>query len=186
MNIDWTELGIPGCYVGKLPKLDDSRGSFRKLYQANALVKVFPDFEIRESYVTVSRQGVLRGMHFQMPPDSHQKLVVCLSGSVRDVVLDLRVGPSYGKVVGVDLSAEHANCILVPVGCAHGFYTYVSDTTLLYLVSTEHSPEKDAGVLWDSIGYNWPLSPGVVPEISKRDERHPALENFNPPADWDR
>jgi dTDP-4-dehydrorhamnose 3,5-epimerase len=77
-----------------------------------------------EQYFSVSAPGVLRGLHFQLPPLDHAKLVYCFAGRVSDVALELRVGsPSYGQTVKLELSAERGNMIYLPTGLAHGFCT---------------------------------------------------------------
>lgn len=181
MDISWTELAVPGCYAGILSAFGDRRGSFQKLFHAEAFATVLPDFTPRECYLTSSASGVLRGMHFQLPPDDHAKLVICLSGAALDVMVDLRPGSSYGHTAQVELSPDGPNCVAMPIGIGHGFYAHSDDTQLLYLVGTCHAPASDAGVLWSSIGFNWP---DPTPILSERDKAHPTLAKFTPPDGW--
>lgn len=181
MKLDWTPLALSGCYSVSLPKFGDDRGSFFKLFHESGVGVYLPGFLPREIYLTTSARGVLRGMHFQVPPYDHAKVVISLSGRVCDVLLDLRPGPGYGAVTSVELSPEGQNAVLLPKGIAHGFYAHENNSSLLYLVETVHSPENDRGVMWNSFGYDWPIS---NPILSQRDQRHPALDQFVAPPEW--
>lgn len=181
MIFDSIRLAISGCYSLSFPIFSDDRGSFYKLFHESALGAYLPGFLPREIYLTTSTQGVLRGMHFQIPPNDHSKVVICLSGRVNDVLLDLRPGIEFGKVASVELSPEGYNAILIPKGVAHGFYAHENNSSLLYLVETVHSPDNDRGVLWNSFEYDWPND---TPILSERDQNHPALNQFDPPLEW--
>lgn len=183
MDIAWTGLAVPGCYAGSLCTFGDSRGSFQKLFNAETFAGVLPGFIPRECYLTSSVQGVLRGMHFQLPPDDHDKLVICLGGNVIDVMVDLRPGPSYGHTAQLELTPDGTNCVAMPIGVGHGFYALSDHSQLLYLVGTGHAPASDAGVLWSSIDIEWPCT---TPILSERDKAHPPLANFTPPEEWRR
>jgi dTDP-4-dehydrorhamnose 3,5-epimerase-like enzyme len=95
MKIAVSEAKIDGCCFARLSGIEDSRGSFTKLFHHDTISKYLPNFTAREMYLTSSTKGVLRGMHFQIPPHDHQKIVICLEGSVIDVILDLRKGENY-------------------------------------------------------------------------------------------
>ena len=137
-----------------------------------------PGWSPKEQYYTISKKGVLRGMHFQTPPREHNKLVYCTSGIILDVVLDLRIGsPSYLKHFSLNLSEEMGNILYLPAGLAHGFYS-LTEATVSYNVSTVYAAEFDSGILWNSIGMTWP---NMFPEISERDSKFSALENFQSP-----
>ena len=181
MKLEPRPLGLPGCYALSLAAHQDPRGGFLKLFHADAFAPLVPGFSPAEIYVTTSHAGVLRGMHFQLPPFDHAKVVVCLSGRVRDVLLDLRGGPNFGRSAHVELSASGENCVLMPKGIAHGFYAQEDGSALAYLVGSVHAPQADAGVLWSSFGHDWP---DPAPRLSDRDTRHPRLADFTAPPDW--
>jgi len=181
MKLDAKSLGLPGCFSTRLPTFEDDRGSFQKLFHAGGFDAYLPGFLPREVYLSSSARGVLRGMHFQLPPDDHAKVVVCLGGKVTDVLLDLRPGKTYGRTVTVELLPEGQNAVLIPKGIAHGFYAQSNDSALLYLVETVHSPDNDMGVLWSSFGYTWDSG---TPILSARDTKHPPFAEFCPPDDW--
>jgi dTDP-4-dehydrorhamnose 3,5-epimerase len=170
---------ISGCYQIQLRVFDDIRGRFVKVFHAQAFDELGLETNFAEEYYSHSHKGVVRGMHFQTPPADHVKLVYCVQGDVFDVVLDLRLGsPSYGRTSIFRLSADQGNCIYIPRGLAHGFCATSESATLIYKVSSVHSPEHDAGVLWNSIDVDWPFD---SPVISERDAGFEKLANFKSP-----
>jgi len=161
--------------------MSDPRGTFNKVFQKTSVDAVYPGFEPREVYVTRSSKGVLRGMHFQLPPHAHGKVVNILFGRVLDVLLDLRAGPNYGRVASLELTPDTTNTVVIPVGCAHGFLALEDESTLAYTVEREHAPNHDAGIAWGSFDFDWPVS---APILSKRDSSHQRLSDFTPPQHW--
>ena len=118
-------------------------------------------------------------MYFQTPPADHVKLLYSVQGDVFDVALDLRGGSlSYGRTATFRLSAEQGNYIYIPRGRAHGFCATSESATLINKVSNVHSPEHDAGVLWNTIDFDCPLDSAV---IFKRDVGFQKLANFKSP-----
>lgn len=169
---------IPGCARLDLFRAEDDRGGFVKLFERSTFAAAGLDPDVAEAFCSTSRRGVVRGLHFQLPPADHAKTVTVLSGRVLDVVVDLRTdSPTYGRHARFDLDEAGAG-VHIPVGCAHGFQALTDEATMVYLVSTEHSPEHDTGVRWDSAGIEWPLPPTV---ISDRDRALPPLAEFDSP-----
>ena len=170
---------IPGCYEIQPRVLDDARGRFVKIFHRNFFADQGLEVDFAEEYYSVSRQGVIRGMHFQTPPMDHVKIVYCVQGEVFDVAVDLRLGsPSYGKATIFNLSADKGNYIFIPKGLAHGFCATSESATLVYKVSTVYSPEHDTGILWDSIGITWPTR---TPLLSDRDRGLIPFSEFKSP-----
>lgn len=170
---------IPGCYELFTNMFKDNRGLFVKTFHSGVFEENKLETCFTEEFYTYSRRGVLRGLHFQIPPMDHDKLVYCVDGEVIDAVLDLRVGsPTYGKHVLFSLSAEKGNMIYMPRGTAHGFYTVSSHSILIYKVTSVYSPEHDTGVLWNSAGIPWP---DKAPILSLRDTEFTPLKNFDSP-----
>lgn len=164
------------------PSRGDTRGSFTKLLHPDDLgLCCDQHFPVRESFVSWSEPGVLRGMHFQSPPFAHHKAVTCLSGQVLDVVLDLRrSSPTYGRFASFRLDGTAPATVWIPVGCAHGFAVLGKDRALMhYAVTAEHSPAHDHGVNWNSFGFDWP--PALARLISARDATLPPLSEFLSP-----
>lgn len=170
---------IPGCFE-LLPKVHkDKRGTFVKTFHEPAFKKLGLHAAFPEEFYSVSGKGVLRGLHFQAPPEDQVKLVCCLEGEVLDAVLDLRKkSGTYGKAFTLKLNAKKGNMLYIPRGCAHGFYSLSAKSLMLYKTSTVHSVEKDAGILWNSAGIKWPCK---KPLISPRDAAFPALKDFKSP-----
>jgi len=170
---------IPGCFE-IFPLIHrDSRGAFIKTFHAPTFNEFGLCISFKEEYYSVSAKNVVRGLHFQLPPDDHVKLVYCITGCVQDVVLDLRLGsPTYGNHVKFELSAELGNMVYIPKGMAHGFCSLRANSTMVYKTSTVHSPELDSGIRWDSAGIKWPNSPMT---ISDRDRNLSSLADFDSP-----
>ncbi|MFA7265533.1 MAG: dTDP-4-dehydrorhamnose 3,5-epimerase family protein [Candidatus Nanopelagicales bacterium] len=176
INVETT--AIAGCVEVHQPIHHDTRGWFTKSLSDSVRESTQIDFTATEIYWSLSKRGVVRGMHFQVPPVSVSKLVWVASGSIRDVVLDLRTdSATYSKWVDFELDPESGS-VLVPHGCAHGFEVTSEEAIVFYAQDGPFSPECDAGVRWDSFGYQW-LSP--EPVMSDRDRGLPALGDFVSP-----
>ncbi|MEI2418849.1 dTDP-4-dehydrorhamnose 3,5-epimerase [Arthrospira platensis SPKY2] len=173
------ETKLSGCYLVQPKVFRDERGSFVKTFHQ----KIFNDHKLEtkfvEEYYSVSNQNVLRGLHFQLPPHDHTKLVYCLFGKVLDAVVDLRVGsPTYGQWEMFELSEENAYVVYMPPGFAHGFCTTSERAIMIYNVSTVYASEHDTGIRWDSVGISWPAANLV---ISERDRGFLAFSEFESP-----
>lgn len=173
-----TQTALPGVYEITPPRFGDDRGFFSETYNA----KRFADHAIALDFVqdnhSFSRDtGVLRGLHFQRDPWAQDKLVRVTRGSVFDVAVDIRKGsPTYGQWVGVELTAEKGNQLLVPRGFAHGFVTLEPDTEFLYKVTNYYSKEEDRSIRFDdpTIGINWPVDVSQI-TLSDKDKNAPFL-----------
>jgi dTDP-4-dehydrorhamnose 3,5-epimerase len=173
------ETSIPGCFELVAPRFEDERGAFVKTFHRDVFAAAGLETDFREQFYTTSRRGVLRGLHFQLPPADHVKLVHCLCGEVLDAVVDLRVGsPTYGRHQLFTLSAEKANLLYIPKGLAHGFHVASPQAIMCYAVSSVHSPAHDSGIRWDSAGIPWP---DASPIVSKRDEGFTSLSSLASP-----
>ena len=175
---------IPGCHEILPRVVDDERGRFVKVFHGEAFRDLGLEANFAEEYYSRSRKGVVRGMHFQLPPADHVKLVYCVEGDVFDVVSDLRVGsPTFGESATFVLSASKANLVYIPRGLAHGFCVMSEAATLVYKVTSVHSPRFDAGILWNSVGINWPVE---SPILSERDRGFAPLSRFDSPFVYER
>lgn len=172
--MDLIPTAILGCFQLKLRRLQDQRGSFTKIFQNSVFAAHGVSFSPKESFLTQSKGGVLRGLHFQSLPYAQTKAILCISGAVFDVVLDLRAdSPTYKKWVSFDLSDRDPTLIIIPRGCAHGFYVTGSSGDLLYLSDAEYQEGADSGILWNSAGILWPITEGPI--LSERDLKHRSL-----------
>jgi len=180
---NFKETAILGCYEIQPKVLRDDRGVFVKTFHAHEFESLGLCVDWKEQYYSTSQVGVLRGLHFQLPPHDHAKLVYCVAGTVVDVALDLRKGsPTYGKTIILELSATQGNMIYLPQGLAHGFCTPKQPATLVYNVSSVYTPDADAGIRWDSVDVLWPLQ---IPQLSVRDQAFPSFDGFESPFVFD-
>lgn len=170
---------LPGCYELLPDVLHDERGYFVKTFHKEVFADHGLTTQFAEEYYTYSTQRVLRGLHFQVPPMDHVKLVHCVEGAVLDAVVDLRIGsPTFGAYATFELNKQKANMIYLPAGMAHGFYVLTASAVLLYKVTTVYSSAHDSGILWSSAGIPWP---DANPIISKRDSAFTMLIDFKSP-----
>jgi dTDP-4-dehydrorhamnose 3,5-epimerase len=164
---------LPGLFVLDCPYFPDHRGDFTKLFHTDALRAQGIHFSPAESFLTRSKQGVLRGMHFQVGEAAHDKLVTCIKGHVLDVVVDVRPeSPHFNKPYAVELTETSNTALLIAEGYAHGFLTLADDSWMLYSTTTVHCPTLDRGVRWSSIAFDWPIK---HPLLSGRDGHHPSI-----------
>ncbi len=170
---------IEGLKIIELDKTCDSRGQFVKTFNQESLMKSNIDLGIAESYYTVSKKNVIRGMHFQIPPYEHNKLVHVLTGNVIDVVLDLRKNSkTYLEYADFHLAGENPRALYIPKGIAHGFKSLEDGSLMLYYVSTVYNSEYDSGICYSSIGYDWKTE---NPVLSDRDKGFVDLADFDSP-----
>ena len=149
-----------------------------KPYNVGQYIALGLNFEILEVYYSTSQKNVIRGMHLQLPPYDHTKVVFCSKGSVLDVLVDLRKKePTYGLVSSVELSGANALQVFVPRGVAHGFLSIEDGSILTYLTSSVHIPSHDSGIRWDSFGFNWGVSQEIVSDRDKSLERFKEFES---------
>ncbi|RYE25319.1 MAG: dTDP-4-keto-6-deoxy-D-glucose epimerase [Sphingobacteriales bacterium] len=174
-----TPIPLQGAYIIDMPAFADDRGSFIKTFHATTLAQQGIEFNLKESYFSLSKKDVVRGMHFQTPPHQHAKIVFCTQGSILDVIVDLRKGsPTFMQHFASELSAANHKAYYIPEGFAHGFKALTDDAVTYYLVSSEYSQPHDTGIRYDSIGYNWQVP---NPIISTRDLSFPTLQEFISP-----
>lgn len=177
------ETRLHGCYLLQPDVRADDRGSFVKTFHRDLFTTHGLATEFAESFYSVSHRGVLRGLHFQVPPHQHVKLVHCSVGRAFDAVVDLRRGsPTEGCSATFELSAEKGTMLYIPAGFAHGWYALVEGTQLHYQVTSVHSQAHDNGIHWDSAGVAWPDS---QPVLSTRDAGLPPKANFDSPFTFD-
>jgi len=168
--------GIEGCFEIRPRIFEDQRGKFVKLFHREHFEELGLQATYEEEYYSVSSSRVLRGLHFQVPPKAHVKLVTCLKGSILDVVYDLRSDcKSSNRVFALELSADKGNMLYVPEGLAHGFYVLSDSATFLSMNSRKFDPGCDRGIRWDSIPYQWP---DKNPVVSEKDSNMVALGDF--------
>lgn len=177
MRVTWTELAIPGLLLSEGASVTDERGSFTKVLSGpDAVLGTFSGNEI---YWTRSAAGVIRGLHFQLPPEATRKLVTVVHGSIRDFVVDLRVGsPMEGRLFEIELNPLVGG-LLVPAGCAHAYEALEDDTIVCYAQDVPFGdPKSYAGIRADSAGI---VPVASEPIVMPRDLEFPTLADFNSP-----
>jgi dTDP-4-dehydrorhamnose 3,5-epimerase len=162
-----------------LPRIHrDHRGFFSETYNRADLAALGFNLEfVQDNHSLSVERGVVRGLHFQIPPFAQDKLVRVIRGSIFDVAVDIRRGsPTYGKHVARVISAADWNQFLVSAGFAHGFCTLEANTEVIYKVTKYYSPEHDRGVLWNDpdLGIAWPVAEGEA-IVSDKDQQQPRL-----------
>jgi len=172
-------LEIEGAFELILPYSEDERGDFVKVLHADNFYENGLQYDFKESYYSTSNQNVIRGMHFQIPPNDHAKLVYAIHGEVTDVLLDLRTSsPTYLKYCSLSLGKDKHNAVYIPNGVAHGFAVRSKMAVLVYLTTTVYNKNSDTGILWNSFDFDWGIE---QPIISDRDLGFLSLNEFNSP-----
>jgi dTDP-4-dehydrorhamnose 3,5-epimerase len=155
----------------------DERGFFVESYNKRAFSEAAgADFDFVQDNHSRSTRGVLRGLHYQLPPRPQGKLVRVAHGEIFDVAVDLRrASPTFGRWFGIALSAEKGNQLWIPPGFAHGFLTLSETADVLYKASEYYAPDCERAVAWDdpTIAIDWPL--GGPPTLSAKDAEAPTL-----------
>jgi len=178
--MNFVRTKIPDVVIVEPEVHGDERGYFVETFRADKL-EAFLGYTIDFCQDNESRssRGVLRGLHYQLHPDSQTKLVRVIEGKVLDVAVDIRKGsPTFGKYISVELSGENKRQLLVPKGFAHGFVVLEDDTVFAYKVDSYYSPENDRGIAFDdpAIGIDWQIDKTLL-KLSDKDTRKPLLKD---------
>jgi dTDP-4-dehydrorhamnose 3,5-epimerase len=156
-----TPLAIAGAWIIESPVYQDDRGIFREWFKLEALMENgVPAFEVRQANTSISKKGVIRGIHYSPEIDGQTKLVTCTSGSVLDVIVDLRSeSKTYGEHVEVELSESLGKCVYISSGLGHGFQALEDNSVVTYLLDKEYSPNNEFGInpLDPNLNIKWPL-----------------------------
>jgi dTDP-4-dehydrorhamnose 3,5-epimerase len=162
---------IPEVILIEPEVFGDARGFFMETYHARRFAQAGIQADFVQDNHSGSRQGTLRGLHYQIR-HPQAKLLRVIAGEVYDVAVDIRrTSPNFGKWVGVNLSAENKRQIWIPAGFAHGIYILSEWAELVYKVSDLYAPEWERSLLWNDpeLGIPWPLINQQMPILSKRD-----------------
>ena len=175
-RFSFSSTPISGLWIAERNALKDSRGSFSRLFCADE----FSILGLNKSIIQINhsinkKKGTVRGLHYQYPPHSETKIVMCMKGEIFDVAVDLRYGSETFLIWhGEILSAVNQKSMIIPEGFAHGFQTLADDCELIYLHTGRYIPESEGGlhVLDPRIRITWPLP---IDSMSDRDMHHPFL-----------
>lgn len=173
-------LGIEGAWVSAPQVHSDDRGSFAETFRgAEFAADLGYRLDVAQANCSVSRRGVIRGIHYADVPPGQAKYVTCVAGAILDVVVDVRAGsPTFGKWEAVELTAASRHAVFLSEGLGHAFMALTEDATALYLCSTPYAPGREHGVdpLDPAIGIAWPDGNGLSPVLSEKDAAAPSLE----------
>ncbi|GAA4514417.1 dTDP-4-dehydrorhamnose 3,5-epimerase family protein [Nonomuraea ferruginea] len=167
-------LGIDGAWLHTPVVHHDPRGAFAEALRADLLPRAF---ELAQVNCSVSRRGVLRGLHFADVPPGQAKYVMCVSGAILDVVVDLRASsPTFGRWEAAVLDDEERTATLIAEGLGHGFITLSDRATVVYLCTAPYTPAREHGVhpLDPDLGIAWPAE--LEPVLSDKDAAAPSLK----------
>lgn len=162
----FTETKLAGAFVITVERMEDERGFFARTFCQREFREHGLSPNLAQCNISYNKKkGTLRGMHFQAHPHWEAKLVQCISGSLYDVIVDLRPESStYTKYVGATLTAQEHNMLYVPEGFAHGFITLEDNTSVFYQMSEFYTPEAGRGFRWNDPMFEieWLLEPQVI------------------------
>ena len=174
------ELDIPGAFEITPTLRGDSRGLFFEWLTDRGFSSFAGHLlDVRQANCSVSSAGVLRGLHFAQLPPSQAKYVTCVSGSVFDVVVDIRLGsPTFGQWDSVLLDDSDRRTIYISEGLGHGFLALQDNSTVMYLCSAEYNPQREHTICATdpALGIDWPLVDGAAPSLSDRDAAAPGFD----------
>ena len=173
-------LGIDGAWVYTPQVHKDDRGGFAEVFRgAEFAADLGYRLDVSQVNCSVSRRGVIRGIHYADVPPGQAKYVTCVSGAILDVIVDLRTdSPSFGKWEAVQLDAVTRRAVFLAEGLGHAFAALTDGATALYLCSTPYAPGREHGVnpLDPAIGIAWPTDEGWEAVLSEKDAAAPSLE----------
>ncbi len=162
----FSETPLQGAFVIEPAPRTDERGFFARVWCQHEFEEKGLTARVAQANLSLSKtKGMIRGMHYQIPPHAEAKTVRCTQGAIHDVIIDLRPSsPTYCAWFGVDLTADNHRMLYVPEGFAHGFQTLSDEAVVTYLVSEFYAPGFEQGVRFDDpiFGIEWPLAVTVV------------------------
>jgi dTDP-4-dehydrorhamnose 3,5-epimerase len=171
--MQFTKLDLPEVVLIEPSVFEDQRGFFLESYHKEQFAAAGLGVDFVQDNHSGSRQGSLRGLHYQVR-QAQGKLVRLVAGEAFDVAVDLRrSSPSFGRWIGVNLSAQKKNQLWIPPGFAHGFYVLSPWAEVLYKATDYYAPEWERSLLWNdpAIGIHWPIPAGQAPLVSEKDGR---------------
>lgn len=180
------KTNIEGVVIIEPRVFTDARGYFFESYSKREFDEKVRPVNFVQDNESCSSRGVMRGLHFQLPPFTQSKLVRCVRGAVLDVAVDIRRGsPTYGQHVAVELTEDNHRQFFVPRGFAHGFAVLSDVAVFQYKCDNYYAPKADGGIsiLDTSLGIDWRIDPADA-ILSEKDTRHALLRDFDSPFDY--
>jgi dTDP-4-dehydrorhamnose 3,5-epimerase len=177
--MELTPLGIEGAWLAESSVWSDERGFFREWFKTEEINKATGrNFNVEQANISSSTKGTLRGIHYSLAAKGQAKWVTCVSGLIKDVIVDIRpTSKTYGKWIEIELGGTSGNAVLIGEGLGHGFISLADFSTVAYLVSSPFSPTEEFEInpLDPAIGINWGI-PLLEMKISDKDKNAPTLD----------
>ena len=172
-----TKTEIEGVVIIEPRIFEDARGYFFEAFSEREFAEKVCNCHFVQDNEAKSSYGVVRGLHFQLPPHAQSKLVRVVSGCVLDIAVDIRKSsPTFGKYVAVEISAENHRQIFIPQGFAHGYSVLSEEAVLEYKCDNYYAPESEGAIAWNDadLAINWQI-PSEKVILSEKDKHHPTL-----------
>ena len=173
-------LELPGVVLIQSSVYRDERGSFTEVFRADVFRAAgLPDVFVQDNH-SVSGYGVIRGLHYQLPPFAQGKLVYVTAGTAWDVLVDVRrESPQFGRWLSLELRAGDGRAVYIPPGFAHGFAALADQTHVVYKCTALYAPSQEAGIRWNdpTLAIHWPVE---RPTVSPKDAALPTLRDARP------
>ena len=177
--MELTPLGIEGAWLAESPVWSDDRGFFREWFKTEEINKATGrNFNVEQANISSSTKGTVRGIHYSLAAKGQAKWVTCVSGLIKDVIVDIRPNSkNFGKWIEVELSGTSGNAVLIGEGLGHGFISLADVSTVAYLVSSPFTPSQEFEInpLDPAIGIKWGMSSSEL-NISDKDKNAPSLQ----------
>ena len=156
------EVGIMGAWLAQSPLHVDTRGYFREWFKSDVIENILGrGFTVEQANISSSNKGVLRGIHYSLAIEGQGKWITCISGSIWDVVVDIRPSsPTFKKWIGIELNANSGDSLFVSEGLGHGFISLEDNSVVAYLTTSKYSPDDEHEIhpLDPQIGIAWPIA----------------------------
>lgn len=176
--MEFEELGISGAWIAHSSVYNDDRGFFREWYKvSDAREKLGINFDVEQANISTSKIGAVRGIHYSLIPRGQGKWVTCVTGSIWDVVVDIRPSsPTFKKWIGIKLDGSSGNSLIVSAGLGHGFVALQDNSSVAYLLTSPYSPVNEFGIhpLDSELAISWPISDLL---ISTKDSLAPSFSD---------
>ncbi len=176
--MNFIETAIPGVFIIEPKVFSDTRGYFMESFKQAEFEKHIGKVQFIQDNESKSSYGVLRGLHYQLPPYTQAKLVRVIKGCVLDVAVDMRKSsPTFGKHVAVELSEENKRQLFVPHGFAHGYLVLSEEAIFTYKVDNIYAPQSEGSLIYNdsTVGIDWGIDPKVI-QLSAKDAVAPCLD----------
>lgn len=180
MTLIFEQQKIKEIILIKPQVFEDNRGYFFESFKKSEFIANGIDFDFKQENCSKSQKGVLRGLHYQIPPYEQTKIVRCTKGKIIDVAVDIRPNSkTFGQFVKVELSQENKYMLYIPKGFAHGFVALTDEVEIIYKTDEEYNPKSDRGIYWNDTDLNIDWGIDFIPILSTKDSKQPKFKDIN-------